>query len=97
MPIIIGYGCRNEKLLGEGLELNDSLQSLLAKHEAIAAGTLLLPAASKSHILEKKPIEPPVVSNVSEDEDNFDDDFAQLARRFTGTLNLFAAEQFYCC
>ncbi|CAJ1809958.1 unnamed protein product [Sphenostylis stenocarpa] len=30
---------RDEELLGRGLELNDSIQSLLARHDAIASGT----------------------------------------------------------
>ena len=33
--------CRDEELLGRGLELNDSIQSLLARHDAIASGAPL--------------------------------------------------------
>lgn len=44
----MGYGllfifsptyCRDESLLCQGLQLNDDLQRLLAKHEALASGT----------------------------------------------------------
>jgi len=31
---------RDEELLGRGLELNDSIQGLLARHDAIASGTV---------------------------------------------------------
>ncbi|RZR71756.1 hypothetical protein BHM03_00007080, partial [Ensete ventricosum] len=74
---------RDEKLLGEALELNDSLQSLLAKHEAIASGSPLLHEQPKSLPQAKEPIEHPVASSRVEDEDvdEDDDDFAQLARR----------------
>ncbi|KAJ8506490.1 hypothetical protein OPV22_007376 [Ensete ventricosum] len=73
----------DEKLLGEALELNDSLQSLLAKHEAIASGSPLLHEQPKSLPQAKEPIEHPVASSRVEDEDvdEDDDDFAQLARR----------------
>ena len=33
------FSRRDEELLGKGLELNDSIQSLLARHDAIASGT----------------------------------------------------------
>lgn len=52
--------CRDEELLARGLELNDSLQSLLAKNDAIASGLPLpttnfspqqaeMPASSSKH------------------------------------------------
>ncbi|XP_042462278.1 TOM1-like protein 6 isoform X1 [Zingiber officinale] len=71
----------DEKLLGEGLELNDELQSLLARHDAIAAGTPLPPEASKPLTQSKKPIEPPLVMSNPIEDDEFEDDFDQLAHR----------------
>lgn len=39
MPSWLCY--RDEELLGRGLEINDSIQSLLARHDAIASGSPL--------------------------------------------------------
>lgn len=37
--MLLSWLNRDEELLGRGLELNDSIQSLLARHDAIASGT----------------------------------------------------------
>ncbi|KAJ7961127.1 target of Myb protein 1-like [Quillaja saponaria] len=60
----------DEELLGGGLELNDSIQSLLAKHDAIASGSSF-------------PTEVP--SATMEQSDEEEDEFAQLARRHSKT------------
>ncbi|WOL06355.1 hypothetical protein Cni_G15087 [Canna indica] len=86
MELISSTG--DEKLLGEGLELYDGLQSLLAKRDSIASGTPSFPdpEVSKSvKQVKQQPIEPPlppVVSTGFEDGNDIDDDgFAQLAQR----------------
>ncbi|XP_065008681.1 TOM1-like protein 6 [Musa acuminata AAA Group] len=71
----------DEKLLGEALELNDNLQSVLAKHEAIASGSPLLHEQPKSLSQAKEPIKHPVASSSRVEDEDEDDEFAQLARR----------------
>lgn len=74
----------DEELLGQGLALNDDLQSLLSKHDAIASGSPLPEEASESVPLPSFPVPPaPIAANSFEDdeEDDDDDEFAQLARR----------------
>ncbi|WVZ98930.1 hypothetical protein U9M48_044300 [Paspalum notatum var. saurae] len=78
----------DEELLKQGLEINDRLQIVLAKHDAIASGS---PLPVETAIGELRiedpnpgPSTPPIghdsKAKVEEDEDD-DDEFAQIARR----------------
>ncbi|KAJ8472094.1 hypothetical protein OPV22_026437 [Ensete ventricosum] len=74
----------DEELLAQGLELNDNLQSLLAKHDAIASGSPLPAEVSDSVPSPGTPVirQPAAASQYDVEEDE-DDDFAQLACRNT--------------
>ncbi|XP_008782608.2 TOM1-like protein 6 isoform X2 [Phoenix dactylifera] len=87
---------RDEELLGQGLVLNDNIQGLLAKHDAIASGSPLPieasepnPGPSVSAVSTPEPdpgpstyaVPKPAETKGFEDDEEEDDDFAQLARR----------------
>ncbi|KAI4324549.1 hypothetical protein MLD38_030029 [Melastoma candidum] len=65
----------NEALLARGLELNDALQSVLARHDAIASGDIGSPTASAI------PSAPPSTLGKNFADEEEEDEFAQLARR----------------
>jgi hypothetical protein len=68
----------DEELLGQGLSLNDDLQRVLAKHDAIASGSPL-PKTTESRI-----------SRVYDDHDE-DEQGDQLSRRYC-QVDLFGAQ-----
>lgn len=77
----------NEELLKQGLEINDRLQSVLAKHDAIASGSPLPVETPRRDEIPREdpppqPSAPPVVAeNETPVEEDEEDEFAQLARR----------------
>lgn len=66
---------RDEELLCQGLALNDVLQRVLKQHDDIANGTATREATGAA------PSTLPTI-NVSHEDDESEDDFAQLARRY---------------
>jgi hypothetical protein len=75
---------RNEQLLKQGLEINDVLQFVLSKYDAITSYALLAVEAPVKEIAES-PRAPPAVTpsapfnDIAADEE---DEFAQLAQRY---------------
>ncbi|PKA51861.1 hypothetical protein AXF42_Ash008090 [Apostasia shenzhenica] len=68
----------NEELMGEALALNDSLQAVLAKHDAIASGSALPP---ETHGMSRISAPAPSVSYQFEDKDDEETVVAGLANR----------------
>lgn len=78
---------RNEQLLKQGLEINDRLQNVLTKYDAIASGTHLAVEAPVRETVESpredppaKPSSSPIEQNDASNEE--EDEFAQLAQRY---------------
>lgn len=83
------YG-RDEQVLAEALTLNDSLQNVIAKHDAIALGNLPPePAPVAPPPVALPPVAPTPVVEESKPEEDEDDEFAQIAQRWSQiTFNL---------
>ncbi|KQK05777.1 TOM1-like protein 6 [Brachypodium distachyon] len=76
----------NEELLKQGLEINDRLQSVLAKHDAIASGAPLPVETPSRHEIPREetvlqPSAPPIAHNEAPVEEDEEDEFAQIAKR----------------
>ena len=78
---------RNEQLLKQGLEINDRLQNVLSKYDALAAGTHLAVEAPVRETVEsprEEPLATPSPPHIVETDlpNEEEDEFAQLAQRY---------------
>ena len=89
---------RDEELLKQGLELNDRLQSVLTKHDAIASGSPLPVESRELHREDPnpEPSTPITHDNKAQVEEDEDDEFAQIARRYLVACKMLQAVYTYC-